>query len=338
MGIKLTEIVPKKEIDFETLKKKKIAVDSSNMLYQFVSSIRQSDGTPLQDSEGNTTSHLMGMFTRITNLMQKEIKLAFVFDGKPPILKITEQEQRQYRKQMAEVKLKQAIEDEDVSSMLKYSKQTTRLSREMIEESKEFLKALGLPVIQAPSEAEAQASYMCKNNDVYAVASSDFDSLVYGCPRFIQNLTISQRRKTPSGIIFTKPFVIELKDVLEELKLNQEQLLTLSILVGTDYNNKGVPGIGPKKALKLVQEVKDPEKIFSQFKDLDFDWKEIRDTFLNMKLDKHYHLEWKDVDEDKVKEILIEKHDFNPERVENTLNKLTKKSEDKKQKGLKDFF
>ncbi|MDP2906310.1 MAG: flap structure-specific endonuclease, partial [Nanoarchaeota archaeon] len=182
MGLKISDLVPKKEVTWEELANKKIAVDASQMIYQFVSSIRQPDGTPLMDSKGNVTSHLVGIFSRVSNLMSKNINLCFVFDGKPPLLKIKEQENRALRKRIAAEKLEQAKEEEDYEAVQKYSKQTSRLTREMIDEAKELLNLMGMPVIQAPSEAEAQASYMCKQGDVWAVASSDYDCLIYGAP------------------------------------------------------------------------------------------------------------------------------------------------------------
>jgi len=238
MGFKLLDSIPKKEISFEELAYKRIAIDASNMLYQFLSSIRQKDGSPLTNSEGKITSHLVGLFSRIPNLMQKKIKLCFVFDGKPPLLKIKEQEEREHRKQLAEQRLKEAKEAEDEESMYKYSKQTTRLTNEIIEESKTLLKHLGLPLIQAPSEAEAQASFMCKNNDVWAVSSSDHDCMLYKCPRIIQNLTLSSRKKLPnSSYIPITPELVELEKVLNSLGLDNEKLLSAAILVGSvDYN------------------------------------------------------------------------------------------------------
>ena len=140
MGLNISQIIPKREISLEELKNKKLAVDASQVLYQFLSSIRQPDGTPLMDSNENITSHLMGISTRIPSLIERNIRLAFVFDGKPPLLKIQEQEQREHRKQLAEKKLDEAKEEGDEELMLKYSKQSIRLNFRMIEESKELLK------------------------------------------------------------------------------------------------------------------------------------------------------------------------------------------------------
>lgn len=336
MGIKLSEIIPKKEISFNDLKGKKIAVDFSNAVYQFLSSIRQRDGTPLMDKKGRVTSHLQGIFSRFSNLINKGIKLAIVFDGKPPLLKIKTQEEREHRKQLAEKKLQQAMKEEDVESILKYSKQTTRLTRQILDESKELIKAMGLPVIQAPSEAEAQAAFMCEKKDVYAVATSDFDTLLYGCPRMLTNLTVSQRKKLPSGAtVKISPTLIELKEALDNLGINVDQLLALSILVGTDYNS-GVHRIGAKTALKLVKQHKNFDTLFKEVK-ADFNWKEIYAVFKSMPIMKNYKLKWENPDEDKIKKILIDEHDFSKERVDKTLSLILKKSP-KGQKGLSDFM
>lgn len=337
MGFTLPSI-PKKQISFEDLAYKKIAVDASNMLYQFLSSIRQRDGSLLTNSEGKITSHLVGLFSRIPNLMQKKIKICFVFDGKPPLLKVKEKEDREHRKQLAEKRLKEAQEAEDEELMYKYAKQTVRLTEEIINESKTLMKYLGLPVIQAPSEAEAQASYMCKQKDVWAVSSSDHDCLLYGAPKVLQNLTLSAKRRLPNGsYIQITPEVVELDKVLDYFNLDREKLLSMAVLTGTDYNVGGVKGIGPKKALEIVKNFNTPTQLFNQIKP-DFDWKKIISLFENMPVKKDYDLKWKEPNREKIKKFLVDNYDFSEERVEKTLNKLTNKKTDKKQSGLRDFI
>ena len=334
MGVKLRELLPRKEIEFDDLKGKKIVVDASNMLYQFLSSIRQPDGSLLTDKDGNVTSHLVGIFSRFTNLMSRGIKLCVVFDGKPPLLKIKTREEREYRKQLAEEKLEKAREEENEEAILKYSKQVTRLNQNMIDESKELFSALGLPVIQAPSESDAQMAFMNEKNDVWACATSDVDPLLHGAPRLVTNLTVSQRKKLPSGkYVKTNPDLIILSDTLNNLGITGDQLIVISILIGTDYN-EGVKGIGPKTALKLVKQYKNFDELFKQV-DVNFNWKEIYAVFKSMPTMKNYQLKWKGVDYDKINELLVKKHDFSLERVENSLKKL--KKEDKEQRSLFDL-
>jgi len=322
MGIKLGDIIPKREIALDSLKNKRIAIDASQTLYQFLSSIRQPDGTPLKDSNNHITSHLMGISTRIPHLMEKGLKLCFVFDGKPPVLKIHEQEQRESRKKLAEKRLKQAKKEEDQELMLRYAKQTTRLTNEMAQEAKELIQAYGIPVIQAPSEAEAQCSFMCEKGDVDYVGSSDYDSFVYNAPRIVRNLTLSPRRRLPSGVyINVHPELIELKEFLKSLDISQDQFIALSILVGTDYNPGGVKGIGPKTAIKLVKQYQSFDILFKEVK-AEFDWKQIYAVFKSMPIMKNYQLKWNPPAKEKIIKILVDKHKFNQERVEKNLERL----------------
>jgi len=173
MGLQISEIVPKEEILFDNLKGKVIAVDAFNTLYQFLTTIRQPDGMPLTDKKGRITSHLSGLFYRTTNLMAKGLKLVFVFDGKAPDLKARTHEKRR------EVKKAQEMFEtaETIAEKAKYASRISYLDEEMIDESKRMLEALGIPVVQAPSEGEAQAAFMARKGDVYAAASQDYDAL-----------------------------------------------------------------------------------------------------------------------------------------------------------------
>ncbi len=337
MGVKLPGILPVKTVSWEDLKDKKIGVDFSNSVYQFLSSIRQKDGTPLMDSHGRVTSHLSGIFHRSLNLMQKGMKLCYIFDGKPPELKYATQQERRERKEKAFEKYKQAKQEEDIELMHKYSKQVTYLNNEIVEESKELIKAIGLPVVQSPSEADAQGAFMVERKDLDYFASSDADCLLHGCPRTIPNLTLSQTRKLPGGkFVYIQPQIIELKDVLSHLGINQDQLIVMGILTGTDYNRGGISGIGPKKALNLVKQFKKFDALFSELNP-DFDWKKIYAIFKSMPVMKNYQLKWNNLDEKKVKEILVEQHDFSEERINNLLKKYNENKEERKQKGLGDF-
>lgn len=333
MGVKLGKLLEKKEISFESLKGKTLAVDFSNYAYQFLSSIRQPDGTLLMDSNKNITSHLMGIWTRFSNLINKGIKLVIVFDGEMPLLKGKTNLERKNRKEIAKEKFEQALKEENIEMMGTYAKQTSFLTKEMINESKELIEAMGLPTIQAPAEADAQMAYLSKKDDVWAAATSDVDPLLHGCKQTITNLTLSQRKKLASGgTIKITPELIILEDNLKKLNLNLEQLRILSILVGTDYN-EGIKGIGPKKALKLIKENKDYNQMFSSL-GADFDWKEIYNLFHNMNILKNYKLKWSNPDQEKIKEILVERHEFNEERVNKILENLKQDNKSFEQTGL----
>ncbi|MBU2560904.1 MAG: flap endonuclease-1 [Nanoarchaeota archaeon] len=344
MGVNLKDIVVKKEISLTDLKNRKLVVDGNNILYQFLSTIRQPDGTPLMDSKDNVTSHLNGLFHRTTKLMHYGIRLVFVFDGKAPDLKHAERERRAGIKKEAERLYEEAKKEGDAEGMKKYSMRTSRLSSEMIDEAVELIGALGLPVVRAPSEGEAQAALMVKRGDVFAEISQDYDCLLFGVPRMIQNLTISERKKKRDKLSYetVKPQLIELEPNLKHLGLTHDQLIVLGMLVGTDYNIGGIKGIGPKKAVDLVKKQGDDfDALFSEMKWDDhfgYSWKEVFRLFKEMPVKEDYVLEWKALDRDKVVQVLCEKHDFSRERVEDTLDKLEAEQSKISQKGLGEFF
>ncbi len=339
MGTKLKDLVEKKTISFEDLRNKKIVIDSFNILYQFLTSIRQRDGSLLQDSQGRVTSHLSGLFSRTAKLLEYNIMPAFVFDGKPPALKQKERERRSALKQEASVKYEEAKQKEDIEDMRKYAARTTVLTKEMVAEAQELISAMGLPIITAPSEGEAQAAYMVTKGDVYAEVSQDYDCLLFGVKRLVRNLTVSEKRRVGGKSQFetVKPEMIILQDNLTRLGVSQDELIVLGILVGTDFNYGGIPGIGPKKALKLITEEKDFDKIFTQVKWDDyfsFSWQEVFDTLKKMPVSDEYDLTWKKPDEEKIKEILCVKHEFSEERVNATIERLQKEKKKNSQTGL----
>jgi flap endonuclease-1 len=344
MGVNFKDLVVKHETSIRELAGKELVVDGNNILYQFLSTIRQADGTPLTDSNGHITSHLNGLFHRTTKLMHHGIKLAFVFDGKPPELKNAERERRAGLKKDAEKRYEEAKKEGDTEGMKKYSQRTSRLTREMIDEAAGLLDALGLPVVRAPSEGEAQAAYMVKKGDIFAEISQDYDCLLFGVPRMVQNLTISERKKKKDRLAYetVKPQIIDLKENLQHLGLTQDQLIALGVLVGTDYNIGGIKGIGPKKALGLIQKHK--SDFNALFKEVDWDnhfdysWEEVVKLFKEMPIKKDYKLVWKEIDPEKIKKVLCEKHDFSSTRVDDTLEKLKKAQSQISQKGLGDFM
>ena len=343
MGLQIGEIIQKREISLEQLQDKVIAVDAFNTLYQFLSNIRQADGTPLMDRKGRITSHLSGLFYRTTNLMSKGLKLVFVFDGEAPKLKYGIKGEREEAKKEAKKRYEEAKKKGAKEEMGKYAKQFATLSEEMIEESKKLINALGLTAIQAPSEGEAQAALIAKQNDAYAVASQDYDALLFSAPRLIQNLTLARKRRLPSGAFVTiQPELIELDAVLKSLNINHEQLICLGILIGTDYNPKGIRGIGPKTALQLVKKYKKSEGIFKALEkeqkyEINFKWREIFELFKKPDVTKKYSIKFKKINEVEIKNLLVKQHDFTEERINSALEKLQKQKV-ARQQGLGKFL
>ncbi|PIN90319.1 flap endonuclease-1 [Candidatus Pacearchaeota archaeon CG10_big_fil_rev_8_21_14_0_10_34_76] len=339
MGLQIGDIVSRKEIKFSDLSGKVVAVDAFNAIYQFLSSIRQPDGTPLMDSKDRVTSHLSGLFYRNIALISEGVKLVYVFDGEYHALKGKTHEKRDAAKELAKEKYESARDEEDVFEMGKYAKSLGKLNSEMIRESKELLEAMGVAVVQAPGEGEMQCAQLVKSGEAYAVASQDYDALVVGGKRLIQNLTLARKRRLGNGsFVYIAPEMIEYEKVLNELEIDGDQLICLAILVGSDFNLGGVKGIGPKKALDVVRRRKYPAVIFEEIVErhgeLDFNWKDIFEIFKRPNVD-DVRLEFPKLNEDKIKEILVREHEFSLERVEKQLDKLR---DVRKQAGQKKLF
>ena len=340
MGVQLGNIVPKKQVELQEFAGKKIAVDAHNHLYQYLTIIRDKlTGEPLRDSEGRITSHLSGLFYRTANWIEIGIKPVFVFDGEPPKFKKITLEKREEAKEEAREKWREALEKGEKA--ITYAQATAILTKEMIEESKKLLDAMGIPWVQGKSEGEAQCAFMCKRNDVDFSASQDYDSILFASPRLVRNLSITGKRKLPRKEVYieVKPEIIDLKEVLENLGINLTQLIVIGILVGTDYNPGGVKGIGPKKALELVKKSKNVEEIFENVEwEFEIDPKEILSFYKNPPVNKNYKLEWKEPDREKIIEFMVEEHDFSRERVEKVIDSLTQRFKSGIQSSLAGWF
>lgn len=334
MGVDLKDLVPRQQVDLGYLKGKVIAIDAYNALYQFLAIIRQPDGTPLKDFKGRVTSHLSGLFYRTVNLVELGLKPIYVFDGKPPELKEMEILSRMRHKEEALRKYEDALKRRDLVAARIYAQQTSRLIEPMVQEAKTLLDALGVPWVQAPSEGEAQAAFMASRGSVWAAASQDYDSLLFGAPRLVRNLTISGRRKLPRRNVYIEvtPEVIELDKVLKELNISREQLIDIGILVGTDYNPEGVKGIGPKKALKLIATYGCLEKALPYIEGAEFpvDPARIREVFLSLQVTERYKVEWRMPDVDATIGFLCEEHSFSVDKVRNTLDRMLKATHERK--------
>ncbi len=339
MGVDIGSLFEKEKISYKDLHDRIIAVDAHNVLHQFLSIIRSRDGSPLKDSQGRITSHMSGLLYRTANMIEARIKPVFIFDGKPDLLKEKTLLDRKRRKIKAEKEYKEALEKGDLAKARSKAQQTSKVTEEIIDQSLELLDALGIPCIKAPSEGESQASYMVKKKDVYAVGSQDFDCLLLGAPVLVRNLTSSSKRKLPGKKAYVKvhPEMIKLRPNLKKLKISQRQLVDMGILIGTDFN-EGIKGIGPKKSLKLIKNNGNAENAIAKIGADDaptFDEiKEIRKLFLEPKVTDDYNLNWKPADEEKVIEILCDKHQFSEKRIKSSLEKFENMQEIVKQKTL----
>ncbi|MDI6737476.1 MAG: flap structure-specific endonuclease [Nanoarchaeota archaeon] len=293
MGVNITGIVNFRNLKEGELKGKTIAVDTYIQLHQFMRTMPM-----LNDNKGNVTTHLSGLFYRTARLLEMKAKPCFVLDG--PFLLPNEKPEERIMPRTSET-----------------------ITLKMAEDAKQLLLLMGLPVIQAMADGEAQAAYICRKGDAWAVASQDYDCLLYNAPRLITNLTMSKSRKTSAGKkVIIGMQAVELSNLLKELSINQKQLIALGMLVGTDYN-KGIYGIGQKKALKLVQKYgSDFGKMFNElgWKD-EYGWEDVFNHINKMPVVKDYSLKWKNPDKEGLIDFLVKERQFSRERVENAIKR-----------------
>ena len=348
MGVKINELIKdsKKIITFENLFGKKIAIDAFNSLYQFLAIIRQRDGSSLKDYQGNITSHLSGLFYRTINFLEGNIFPIYVFDGIPSSLKLKVIKERKERKLEAKAKMEEAQLKGDLIEARKFAQATSKLDEKMIEDSKTLLNYLGVPVVQAPSEGEAQIAYMVNKGDVWASASQDYDTLLFGAKRLLRNYAVSRSRKVGDTSITLDIEWILLSKLLENLDLTQEQLVEMGILIGTDFY-EGISGVGQKTAYNLIKKYKSIKRINAsnvtvrgKLVELDLDLVEnVKDIFLNplavAVVMPHY---FASQNFDKIEDFLINKHNFSSSRVKNAFERLKKIEAASKQTSLEQFF
>ena len=338
LGVLLTPIIQKQEQTLDQLRGKSFAVDGFIVLHEFLALIRDRTGRPLKDDKGNITSHLVGLAFRTTRLISDyDMKLVFVFDGKPPILKGKEIETRRKARRKAEKEYEEAVERGDMQEAFSKAVMTGKLTHQGLEDAKKLLDLLGIPWVQAPSEGEAQAAYMAQKGDVWASNSKDYDSLLFGAPKLVRFLSISGQEWLPSKGKSRRvlPELIELDKFLGYHGITRHQLIDMGILIGTDFN-KGIKGIGPKTSLKLIKKHGSLEKLPQDIKaKLPDTIDQIRDLYLHPEVTAKYSVEQGELQEDALDEFLCVERNFSTKRVQTLINRMRNKAA---QKSLKDYF
>ena len=328
MGVKFKDIVTPEEISLKDLEGRTVAIDAYNTIYQFLSGIRQRDGSPLMDQNGNVTSHLSGILYRTASIVDKGIKPIYVFDGDSSEHKAKTLEQRRAIKEEAMEKWEEAKAAGNIEEARKFAIRTSRMSPYILESSKKLLDYMGIPYVQAEGEGEAQGAYMVEQGDAWAVASQDYDCLLFGAPRIVRNLTLS-------GGLSNLEY-LELEKVLNDIDLTREQLIDVALMVGTDFN-EGIHGIGAKTGLKLIRN-NSLEDILVQkgITEVEVEPDELRDIFLKHDVNTDYEIKFKSAKKDTLVEFMCEEHGFSESRVLNVTEKLKKLSST--QKSLEDWF
>ncbi|THH29118.1 hypothetical protein EUX98_g5065 [Antrodiella citrinella] len=361
MGIKgltalISEHSPKAitEHEIKTLFGRKVAIDASMSMYQFLIAVRQKDGELLTNDAGEITSHLMGFFYRTIRIVENGIKPVYVFDGKPPDLKAGVLKNRYEKREEAKEEGEEAKETGTAEDIERLTRRTVKVTREHNEECRRLLTLMGIPFVVAPSEAEAQCAELARGGKVYAAGSEDMDTLTFNAPILLRHLTFSEARKAPIS-------EINLSKALEGLEMDMSQFVDLCILLGCDYLEP-IKGVGPKSALKLVREHGSLDKVLEHLREKatskedagdegkkkkggiqvpeEWPWEEAKKFFLKPDVTPadELEIEWKNPDVDGLVQFLVTEKGFNEERVRKGAEKLSKFLNAKQQGRLDGFF
>lgn len=318
---------------------RKLAVDASMHIYQFLIVVGRVGDQLLTNEAGEVTSHLQGMFTRTARMLEAGIKPAYVFDGKPPQLKRDQLDKRLERREDATDALSKAKDAGDQEAIEKASKRTVKVTKEHNEDCKRLLRLMGVPVVDAPSEAEAQCAAMCKAGLVYGLASEDMDSLTFGAPKLIRHLMAPASQQQQIN-----EFDREL--ALKELNLTEDQFIDLCILCGCDYCGN-IRGIGPVRALQLIQKHKTIENVLENLDSAKYPlpepypYKEAREFFKDPEVLSTADLpplKWSLPDEEGLIAFLVGEKNFSEERVRSTVKKIINARGKANQGRMESFF
>ncbi|EGW34217.1 uncharacterized protein SPAPADRAFT_148774 [Spathaspora passalidarum NRRL Y-27907] len=331
-----------KEFQLKNLFGRKVAIDASMCLYQFLIAVRQSDGQQLTNEDGETTSHLSGLFYRTIRLVENNIKPVYVFDGKPPVLKGGELEKRLQRREEAQKQMDSIKDEGTVAEVMKFEKRLVRVSRQQNDEARKLLELMGIPIVNAPCEAEAQCAELARGGKVFAAASEDMDTLCYEPPYLLRHLTFAEARKMPID-------QITYSEAIAGLDMTKEQFIDLCILLGCDYCET-IKGVGPVTAFKLIKEHGSLDKIVeyinsnpekTKFKvPENWPYDEARQLFLKPEVTEasEVTLKWKEPDVEGLIQYMVKEKGFSEERIRSGAEKLKKGLKAGVQGRLDGFF
>eukprot|EP00922_Rhytidocystis_sp_ex-Travisia-forbesii_P063407 GHVS01094342.1.p1 GENE.GHVS01094342.1~~GHVS01094342.1.p1 ORF type:complete len:443 (+),score=61.17 GHVS01094342.1:129-1457(+) len=348
MGIKglakfIADYAPKaiKQKDFGSFVGRTLAIDASMSLYQFMIAIRDTESHGnLTNEQGETTSHITGFLARAVRLLEHGIKPVYVFDGKPPTLKGGELAKRKDKRDQAEKHLEAARDAGDMDEVRKQIGRTVKVTKQHNEDVKRLLGLMGIPVVDAPCEAEAQCAELTKTGKAFATATEDADALTFGSTVLVRHLNFSDSKAKQNPIL-----AIDLQVVLEDLGLTMSQFVDFCILCGCDYCDT-IRGIGAKTAYSLIKEHKDIETIIQN---IDITKHPLPELFPYQQAREFFHspevvqgadvrIQWRDADSDGLIKFLVDQNNFSTSRVEAYINRLKKARGKSCQTRLENFF
>jgi len=218
-----------------------VAVDAHNWLYRYLTTtVKWTNDAVYTTDAGEEVANLVGVVQGLPKFFDHDLTPVFVFDGGVTDLKDAEVSERREKRERVEERLAEAEERGDAVEAARLEARTQRLTDVILETTRELLARLDVPVVDAPAEGEAQAAYMARRGDADYAGSEDYDTLLFGAPRTLRQLTSKGQ-----------PELMDLDATLDRHGISLEQLIDVAILCGTDFN-PGVDGVGPKTALRAI--------------------------------------------------------------------------------------
>jgi flap endonuclease-1 len=335
MGVKLRDIISRNKIEISKLAGKVITVDAPNIVMGLFNFARRNpDGSHaglILDRTQRPISHLYGLLYRINFFYSKNVFPIFCFDGLDSELKKIKTKDRLNDFRFTQKMYNSAYQSGDRQLVRQIAMSKEYLWPNIIKESKQLLGALGVPYMNSPASAESQCAQLVKDRIAHFSNSQDFDSLLFGCPNIIQNLSKSLRRKVQGKWKYEKiiAYSINLKENLNRLELDQFQLIDMAILIGNDYF-PGIKNIGPKHAYKFITNYRNLENVIKHekerynFSSLSHEIiMKVRKIFLLPDVVTQYEsVSWNIPSEHQIDTLLCEEHFLKRERVQNNLSKL----------------
>ena len=291
---------------------RKIAIDGSMLLYQFICSKRDYDDDINNEYTMTSTLHqnqyLLAYFNKTVHLLKYGIKPVFVFDNN-----------------------NNNNNNNNNMMMMTNRDRLAKRTKNQTENIKYMLELMGVPYINALSNAASQCAVLAKTGQVYAVAAQDVSSLVFGAPILLRQMTSYVLQKKRKNVQTSPIEEIHLSIICKRLKFNQAEFVDLAILLGCDYCAR-IKQVGYKQALNLIRKYRNIDRIpftpgFIKYYQRPIDWKyeEARQMFLNPPTVKDLelnNLSWKSPDKQKLIRFMCEDNKFNEKYIGDTIRLL----------------
>ncbi|MFW6317093.1 MAG: flap endonuclease-1 [Halorubrum sp.] len=239
----LRDLAAIRDVTFEEIAGSVVAVDAHNWLYRYLTTtVKWTADEKYTTVDGLEVANLIGVVQGLPKFFEHDLVPVMVFDGAVTDLKADEVADRRQKREGAEERRSAAVDRGDAIEAARLDARTQRLTDTIQETTRELLRLLDVPIVEAPAEGEAQCAHMAATGTADHVGSEDYDALLFGAPTTLRQLTSKG-----------DPELMDLAATLEGLGLDRQGLVDVAMLCGTDFN-EGVHGVGPKTAVTAVKE------------------------------------------------------------------------------------